>query len=93
MDPITLIVTALATGAAAALEETSAAAIKDAYASLKGLLREKLAGSPKASTVLDPTAQPDRAAWEREAKDELQAVGAGDDTSVGRSRATYLGGG
>ncbi len=38
MDPITLIVTALAAGAAAGLKPTAAQAIKDAYAGLKSLI-------------------------------------------------------
>ena len=42
MDPtIGLIVTAIATGAAAALKPTAEQAIKDAYAALKGLVQRK----------------------------------------------------
>jgi hypothetical protein len=41
MEPITAIVTALALGAAAALKETTAQAIKDAYASLKAIIQSK----------------------------------------------------
>ena len=35
MDPVTLIVTALAAGAASALQDGASAAVKDAYARLK----------------------------------------------------------
>jgi hypothetical protein len=38
MDPVTLIVTAVALGASTGLTETTTAAIKDAYAGLKRLL-------------------------------------------------------
>ena len=38
MDPVSLIVTALATGAAAALKDTAGEAVKDAYSGLKSLL-------------------------------------------------------
>ena len=41
MDPITMIVAALAAGAADALKDTAAAAVKDAYAGLKGFLARK----------------------------------------------------
>lgn len=41
MDPITLIVTALATGAAAGLKPTAERAIKDAYDGLKALIQRK----------------------------------------------------
>ena len=39
MDPITLIVTALAAGAALGVQDTASAMVKDAYASLKALVR------------------------------------------------------
>lgn len=38
MDPVTLIVTAVALGASAGLKDTAATAVKDAYAALKALL-------------------------------------------------------
>lgn len=41
MDPITMIVTALAAGAAAGLKPTAERAIKDAYASVKALIQRK----------------------------------------------------
>jgi hypothetical protein len=52
MDPITLILTALVTGAAAALKPTAEQAVKDAYAGLKTLLQRKFAGKPAAETAL-----------------------------------------
>lgn len=52
MDPITLIVTALATGAATALTDAASSAVKDAYASLRALVRRRLAGRPDAELVL-----------------------------------------
>jgi hypothetical protein len=41
MDPITLIVTALALGAAAGVQETAGQVVKDAYAGLKALVKRK----------------------------------------------------
>ncbi len=52
MDPTTLIVTALATGAATSMQETTSTAIKDAYAGLKALLLRKFAHEPKALTTV-----------------------------------------
>jgi flagellar capping protein FliD len=41
MDPLTSLVTALAAGAAAALQSTVEQGVKDAYAALKGLIQRK----------------------------------------------------
>jgi hypothetical protein len=41
MDPVTLIVTALAAGAAAGLKPTAEQAVKDAYAGLKAFIQSK----------------------------------------------------
>ena len=48
MDPVTLIVTALAAGAATGMTESAASAVKDAYRSLLALVRKRLAGRPDA---------------------------------------------
>jgi hypothetical protein len=52
MDPITLIVTALATGAASGMTESASSAVKDAYAILKAMVRRRLAAHPDAELVL-----------------------------------------
>ena len=52
MDPITLIVTALAAGAALGVKDTASAMVKDAYAGLKALARKRLGGGPEAELVL-----------------------------------------
>ena len=53
MDPITLIVTALAAGASAgvidALKDNAKDAAKAAYAKLRGLVRTRVAGTPAPS--------------------------------------------
>jgi hypothetical protein len=53
MDPLSLIVAALAAGAAAGAKDTAGAAIKDSYQAFKGLIRRKLAGSSTAMVVLE----------------------------------------
>ena len=52
MDPIALIVTALAAGAALGVQDTASAMVKDAYAGLKALVRRRLGGDPGAELVL-----------------------------------------
>ena len=52
MDPITLIVTALAAGAALGVQDTASAMVKDAYASLKALVKKRLGGGPGAELVV-----------------------------------------
>ena len=52
MDPVTLILTALAAGAAAGGQAIAGDAIKDTYAGLKTLIQRKFAGKPKAELAL-----------------------------------------
>jgi NADP-dependent 3-hydroxy acid dehydrogenase YdfG len=52
VDPVTLLVTALATGAAAGIGETTASAVKDAYAKLKSLVAARFAGDQSREVVL-----------------------------------------
>ena len=52
MDPITLIVTALAAGAAAGMTDTASAMVTDAYAGLKALVRKRLGGDSNAELML-----------------------------------------
>ncbi|MGO9082843.1 MAG: hypothetical protein ACLQDY_28085 [Streptosporangiaceae bacterium] len=52
MDPISLIVAALAAGAAAGVQGTAASAVRDAYAGLKALVKKRFAGRPDAELIL-----------------------------------------
>jgi hypothetical protein len=52
MDPITLIVTALAAGAASGVTDAASSAVRDAYASLKALVRKRFAGRPAGELAL-----------------------------------------
>ena len=81
MDPVTLIVTALATGAASALQDGTAAAVKDAYARLKALVTRRFAGRAKAELVLaEHQAAPET--WEKPLAAELAAAGAEGDADL-----------
>jgi hypothetical protein len=52
MDPITLIVTALATGAAQGMTDAASSAVKGADARLKGLAKKRLTGRKDGELVL-----------------------------------------
>ena len=52
IEPVSLILNALASGAAAALKDTASQALKDAYRGLKHLLRRKLEGNGEAEAAL-----------------------------------------
>jgi hypothetical protein len=81
MDPITLIVVALATGATLGLRDTTAAAVHDAYLSLKALVRRRLAGRADGELVLARHAEaPDT--WEGPLAAELSAARADTDRDL-----------
>jgi microcompartment protein CcmL/EutN len=81
MDPVTLIVTALAAGVASALQDGTAEAVKNAYVRLKTLVNKRFAGRPKAELVLaEHEAAPQT--WEAPLAAELSAAGAGADADL-----------
>jgi hypothetical protein len=81
MDPITLIVTALAAGAALGVQDTAAAMVKDAYASLKALVRRRLGGDPGAEMVLARHEQAPET-WQAPLMAELARTGAERDSDL-----------
>jgi hypothetical protein len=87
MDPITLLVTALAACAALGVQDTASAMVKDAYASLKALVRRRLGGDPDAEMVL---ARHERApeTWQAPLMAELVRSGAdGDGDLIAAAKA------
>jgi hypothetical protein len=81
MDPVTLIVAALAAGAAAGMGDTASQAIKDAYAGLKALLKRRFAGNAKAEeTLADHEADPET--YEKPLAKQLEAAGAQADPEI-----------
>jgi hypothetical protein len=81
VDPVTLIVTALAAGAASALQDGAAEAVKDAYARLMTLVKRRFMGRPKAELVLaEHEAAPQT--WQAPLAAELSAVGADADLNL-----------
>jgi RIP homotypic interaction motif len=81
MDPITLIVTALAAGAALGAQDTVSAMIKDAYAGLKVLVKERLGSRPGAKLVLARHEQAPET-WQGPLMAELAATGADGDRDL-----------
>jgi hypothetical protein len=81
MDPVTLIVTALAAGAASALQDGTSTAVKNAYARLRALVARRFASRPEGELVL---ARHESApeTWEAPLAAELSAVGAEGDTDL-----------
>jgi hypothetical protein len=81
MDPVTLIVTALAAGTSAALQDGASAAVKEAYARLKALVKRRFAARPKGELVLaEHEAAPQT--WEAPLVAELSAAGADGDADL-----------
>ena len=81
MEPVSLIVGALAAGALKGAEKTAGEAVKDAYAGLKALVARLVKGRPAAETAL--VAYEDKPqAWGPALEAELVAVDAGADEQV-----------
>jgi flavin-binding protein dodecin len=81
MDPVTLIVVALAAGATKGLTDAASNAVKDAYASLKKLVLGKVSDTPSgAVAVQEHEADPDT--WQAPVTKLLTESGAGDDQSL-----------
>ena len=81
MDPVTLIVTALAAGAASALQDGASSAVKDPYAHVKALVKKRFANRPKGELVLaEHQAAPQT--WRAPLAAELSAAGADGDVEL-----------
>lgn len=83
MDPLTLIVTALATGAAVALKSVAEQAVKDAYAGLKQLILDQYGDKGDVTTaVASVEAKPESEARQALLKEELATAGADQDEKL-----------
>lgn len=78
MDPITIVVTALALGAAAGLQATAEQAVRDAYGALKALIKRKYAGVDVEQLEKAPASRARQALGE----EELAQVEAGQDEEL-----------
>jgi hypothetical protein len=78
MDPLTSLVTALAAGAAAALQSTVEQGVKDSYAALKGLITRKYAQVSLDQLEANPSSKNRRGVVE----EDLKVAGADTDAEV-----------
>lgn len=90
MDPVSLIVAALIAGAAAGAKDTAAAAVKDAYDSLKGLIRRRFRGRPDAAAELEQVERHAEDADQTSLRGHLQAAGADRDEEIIRAAQAVL---
>jgi hypothetical protein len=84
MDPVSIIVTALATGAAAGLKPTTEKAVRDSYAAIKALIRRKYSGVSVDLLENDPASEARRQVL---AEDLRKSEAAGDEELLGQARA------
>jgi hypothetical protein len=83
MDPISLIVAAVAAGAIVGIKDSASQVVKDAYAGLRGLLRRRFAGNREAEAVLDRSEnQPGVEQVQAQLAQYLRAAGAADDAEL-----------
>ncbi len=81
MEPLSMILTALAAGAVSAVQETAATAVKDAYQGLRALIEKKFADQPKGTELVEEyTTDPET--WEKPLAKELEKVGADQDEKI-----------
>lgn len=81
VDPATLIVAALAAGAAQGVSDTAGGAVKDAYEGLKAKVRDWLGGSPSKELVLVEHEKSPQT-WQEPLKAALTETGAAGDRAV-----------
>ncbi|HEX8221476.1 MAG TPA: hypothetical protein VF914_19975 [Chloroflexia bacterium] len=81
IDPVSLIVGALATGAAAGATEAAGMAIKDAYEALRGLIQRKFAGNSDAERALENYEQKPQV-WVEPLKEALKETNAAEDDQI-----------
>jgi hypothetical protein len=81
MEPVTLILGALAAGALGGVGEAATSAVRDAYQGLRGLLTKKLAGRASAEVALVEH-ETDPVTWRDPLAQALRASGAAGDPTV-----------
>jgi hypothetical protein len=81
VDPVSLIVAALAAGAAAGAKDTVTSLVKDAYAGLKALVRRHFAGRSSGEVALERH-ESNPEAWRSALEAELADAGAGRDNDL-----------
>lgn len=87
MDPVTaLVVSAIVTGAAAGVGDTSKQAVKDTYTGLKNLITHKYSGVDVSAVERKPDSEPKKASL----AEDLADAGAADDAELAAAAAAVL---
>jgi hypothetical protein len=81
MDPVTLILAALAAGAASGAKDIASDAIRDTYGALKSLVQRKFHGDEAQELVLDKHEE-DPEVWKEPLKKALTETGADKDEEI-----------
>ena len=89
MEPITLIVLALAAGAASGIQGVASSAVADAYTSLKALVKRRLANRPDGELVL-ARYEDEPQTWEAPLAAELTAAKADTDDDLVAAAKTLM---
>lgn len=90
MDPVSLVVAALAVGAASGVGETASAAVKDAYAGLKELVQARLRGAGPTAEVVVAEHERDPQTWHAPLARALWESGAGEDAALAAAAQQVL---
>jgi hypothetical protein len=89
MDPVSMILAALAAGATGAVKDTASQAVKDAYAGLKALLKKRFEKKPQAEIALAEY-EKDKDTWEKPLQKSLVETGADQDEAIVRQAQQVL---
>ncbi|HEX3640882.1 MAG TPA: hypothetical protein VHV10_06295 [Ktedonobacteraceae bacterium] len=89
MDPVSVILAALASGAIAAAQDTASQAMKDAYAGLKALVQKRFEKKPHAEMALTEY-EKDTDIWEKPLQKSLVETGADQDEAIVRQAEQIL---
>ena len=81
MEPVSMIVAALAAGAAAAAKDTASTAVREGYEGLKALLKKRFAGDKGSEVALEnyPEAP---TVWEKPLEYAVEESGAAEDEEI-----------
>ncbi len=91
MDALSIILTALITGAAAAAEDLAGHALRDAYHALRNLIIQKLGGASKVEAAIDAVEQrPQSEGRKAILREQLKAASADIDATVIEQAEAFL---
>ena len=89
MDPVSVVLAAMAAGATAAAQDTASQAVKDAYAGLKALVKKRFDQRPQAEMALAEY-EKDTDTWQKPLQKSLVETGADQDEAIVRQAQQVL---